>query len=52
MAYSVYFTLGELLLYNRKHSLCLALRWAGTKKKPGSAGEQTDAELREVGHPA
>lgn len=24
----------------------------GAKRKPGSAGEQTDAELREVGRPA
>lgn len=42
----------EGCLCTRKHSLCLPLRWVGTRKKPGSAGEQTDAELREVEHPA
>lgn len=42
----------EELLYNRKHSVRLALRQDAKRKNQGQLENRHTAELREVGHPA
>lgn len=42
----------EELLYNRKHSVYLALRQDVKRKNQGQLENRQTAELREVGHPA